>query len=139
MSLGSGAHLGAGQYPAKYSFSTTTALCSDFVVYPTGLAGGSTQATIVAYNNLYGGTCGSAATRPNVAWAYNTLTGGTGSGGLASLSPVVSGDGTQVAYIQQVAGAAATLVVLKPSRSREPMPPPLRPLRGSPMPTTATA
>jgi hypothetical protein len=115
MSLGSGAHLGAGQYPAKYSFSTTTALCSDFVVYPTGLAGGSTQATIVAYNNLYGGTCGAAATRPNVAWAYNTLTGGTGSGGLASLSPVVSGDGTQVAYIQQVAGAAATLVVLKPS------------------------
>ena len=115
MSLGSGGHLGAGQYPAKYNFSITTANCNDYVVFPTGLAGGATQAAIVAYNQLYDTTCGTTATRPNVAWAYNTPTGGVGAGGTASLSPVVSYTGNQVAYIQQVAGAAATLVLLKPS------------------------
>ncbi|MGO8786458.1 MAG: hypothetical protein ACLQVL_03625 [Terriglobia bacterium] len=115
MNLGGGGHMGVGQYPAKYNFSITSASCNDYVVFPTGLAGGASQATIVAYDNLYATTCGTAASRPNVAWAYNTLTGGTGNGGLASLSPVVSYDGSQVAYIQQVAGAAATLVVLKPS------------------------
>src|SRR5271168_91418 len=38
--LGTGATMGALNYPAKYSLTTTTASCtSDFVVYPTGLAG----------------------------------------------------------------------------------------------------
>jgi hypothetical protein len=51
--------LGAGlvnpnTYPAKFSFSTNAASCtSDYVVYPTGTAGSSSQATIVAYNELY--------------------------------------------------------------------------------------
>ena len=46
MSMGSGANVGAGQYPAKFSFSTTQAFCDndttpDFVVYPTSNAGTS--------------------------------------------------------------------------------------------------
>jgi hypothetical protein len=58
--IGPGATVGAGNYPAKFSFSSTTANCAsatqpDFVVYGTGLAGSATQASIVAYDNLYSG------------------------------------------------------------------------------------
>lgn len=94
-------------FPAKYSFSTNTASCSsDFVVYPTGLAGSSSQATIVGYKNLYATTCTTGSV-PSVAFAYNT-------GGTATLSPVLSLDGTQIAYIQ-TSSSVATLVLLKPS------------------------
>ena len=53
--------VGAGQYPAKYSFSDSSeGLCADqttpdYVVYNTGVAGGSTQANIIAYDNIYSG------------------------------------------------------------------------------------
>ncbi len=45
--MGATAAMGDLNYPAKYSFSTTTALCSDWVVYNTGTAptGTSTPAT----------------------------------------------------------------------------------------------
>lgn len=86
-----GPGLAAGQYPAKYSASTT-ASCSDYLVLPTGAAGSSTQASIVAYNNLYLTTC--SANPPAVYWAYNT-------GGTSNLSPVVSWDGTQIAFMQK--------------------------------------
>src|ERR1700733_4430751 len=58
--MGSGASVGAGNYPAKFSFAVTQANCADaaqpdFVVYSTGLSGSSGQASIVAYDNLYSG------------------------------------------------------------------------------------
>jgi hypothetical protein len=58
--MGSGASVGAGNYPAKFSFSITQASCAnaaqpDFVVYSTGLSGSNGQASIVAYDNLYSG------------------------------------------------------------------------------------
>jgi hypothetical protein len=58
--MGSGATAGAGNYPAKFSFLGSTANCGeapapDFVVYSTGLAGSSTQASVVAFDNLYSG------------------------------------------------------------------------------------
>ena len=61
--MGSSASVGAGNFPAKFSFSSTTAYCAgaaqpDYVVYGTGLAGSSTQANIVAYDNLYSGCNG---------------------------------------------------------------------------------
>ena len=90
VSLG-GPGLAAGQYPAKYSASTS-ADCSDYLVFPTGAAGSGTQATFVAYNNLYLTTCSAAP--PGIYWAYNT-------GGTSNLSPVVSWDGAQIAYIQK--------------------------------------
>jgi hypothetical protein len=100
--------MGAGQLPAKYSFSTSsTPSCSDYVVYGTGATGSSGQATVIAYNDLYKTTCGS--TVPGIKWAYNT-------GGAAALSPVLSFDGTQVAYIQ-TASSVASLVVLKMANS----------------------
>ena len=90
--------------PAMYGPSITTASCSDdFVVYPTGQAG---AANIIAYNNLYAGGCTSG-TVPSVYWAYNT-----GAGQSVTTSPIVSADGTQVAFIQSN-GTTASLVVLK--------------------------
>ena len=61
--MGSGASVGAGNYPAKFSFDVSQANCAtaaqpDFVVYSTGLAGSSAQASIVAYDNLYSGCNG---------------------------------------------------------------------------------
>jgi hypothetical protein len=53
------ATVGAGNYPAKFSFDGTTANCAnDFVVYNTGLFGSASKASIVAYNNLYSGCTG---------------------------------------------------------------------------------
>jgi hypothetical protein len=102
--MGTGATVGATNYPAKYSFNTTTASCAnDFVIYGTGLAGGTGQATIVAFNNLYSGCTG---TVPSVYWAYNT-------GGTMVTSPAFSQDGTQVAFVQSGGGFKSTLVILK--------------------------
>ncbi len=72
----------------------------------TGGSGTAGQATIVAFNQLYS-SCGTLPTQPLPAtyWSYNT-------GGTADVSPVLSLDGTQVAYVQR-SGTAASLVVLK--------------------------
>lgn len=90
-------------FPAKYSFSATTASCTDFVVYPTGTAGATGGASIVAFTNLYSGGC--SGTVPSGYWAYNT-------GGTVTTSPVPSLDGTQEAFVQ-VSGTTASLVLLK--------------------------
>ncbi len=113
--MGSGATVGAGNYPAKFSFDSTSAYCAnptppagqqpDFVVYNTSLAGTSSQATIVAFDNLYSSCNGG--TYPTTYWAYNT-----GTTGAVLTSPVLSADGTQVAFIQN-ATSTATLVILR--------------------------
>jgi hypothetical protein len=103
VSMGAGATVGAGQYPGKFGFDVTTYSCAtDFVVFNTGLAGSGTQASIIAYNNLYSG-CGG--TVPSVYFAYNT-------GGTISTSVTLSEDGKQLAFVQEQAGVA-TLVLLK--------------------------
>jgi hypothetical protein len=103
-----GPGLAAGQYPAKYSLSVKTASCSDYVVFPTGISGSATQATIVAFNNLYTGGCTDS---PSVYWAYNT-----GTGAIANTSPTLSQDGTQLAFMQ-VSSSVASLVILKMASS----------------------
>jgi len=113
--LGSGGSLGLGNFPAKYSFSNSTASCTDWVAYPTGLAGGHAQATIIAYTNLYAGICSNV---PTVSWAFNT---GTGSSILTS--PVLSLDGTQIAFVQN-GSTGASLVVLKWASETALTPPP---------------
>ena len=90
----SSAKVGVGQFPAKFSFSTTTANCNsdgtpDFVVYNTGVAGSRTQASIVAYSNLYSGCSGNV---PSVYWAYNTSD-------TIPTSVTLSLDGSQVAFV----------------------------------------
>jgi hypothetical protein len=109
-------------YPAKFSFDVNAApsCVNDFVVFPTGLSGATgSQASIVAINQLYSGSgsggtgiCGSG--QPSVRWAYNTnLTGDTG--GLIYSSPVLSIDGSKVAFVETPASGsgAAILKVLK--------------------------
>jgi hypothetical protein len=101
--IGSGATVGAGNYPAKFSFNTSTASCaSDFTVYNTGVLGSGSQASIVAYNNLYSGCTG---TVPAVYWAYNTA-------GTISTSVVFSLDGSQLAFMQKNT-SGGTLVLLR--------------------------
>jgi hypothetical protein len=107
--LGSGANAGPGVFPAKYSFQVTSATCAggvgvkpDYVVFSTGLQGTSGQASIVAFDNLYSGCTGIV---PTVYWAFNT-------GGQVLTSPTISGDGTQVAFVQ-TNGGIADLVLLK--------------------------
>jgi len=107
LSGGSTGGMAAGQYPAKFSFSTTSAKCSDYVVYPTGAVGTSSQATIVAFNNLYSGCSGSV---PGVYWAYNAPVSSTN--GVATLSPVIDFNGTQVAFVETVSGTSY-LVLLR--------------------------
>lgn len=104
--LGSNAKVGSGEYPAKFSFSATgTPNCTDdYVAFNTGLAGSIKQASIVAYNQLYKApTCGGFV--PSTLWAFNT-------GGTITTSPVLSLDGSQLAFIQ-TSGSVASLVVLK--------------------------
>jgi len=109
MDMGSGAKVGAGMCPAKYSFSTTsTANCGsatspDYVVFNTSVAGSSSQASIVAYYNLYSSCSGQV---PSVYWAFNT-------GGTVSTSIVLSGDGSQLAFVQTPASGNAQLVLLR--------------------------
>jgi hypothetical protein len=112
MNTGTG-KVGAGMYPAKFSYSSTAAgNCSstnppDYVVYNTGVAGsgsGTKQANIIAYDNIYSGCSGNV---PTVYWSYYTGTG------VAATSPVLSEDGTQVAFMESPASGTATLRILK--------------------------
>jgi hypothetical protein len=105
VNMDSGATVGAGQYPAKFSYNPTAApsCANDFVVFNTSLAGSGTQASIIAYKNLY---VGCAVPVPAVNWAYNT-------GGTLSTSVTLSIDGTQVAFVQTPSSGSVQLVVLK--------------------------
>ncbi len=116
-SLGANARTGDGNlgysFPAKFSFdiNATPSCTNDFVVFATGLAGSTGgQASIVALNELYSGSgaggtgiCGTG--QPSVMWAYNTnLTGDTT--GVTYSSPVLSIDGSEVAFVETVSGGA---------------------------------
>lgn len=106
MTSGGTGGLAAGHYPAKYQFASTTAeSCADYVLFPTGITGSTTQATLIAYNNIYKSpTC--TGTVPGILLSINT-------GGLADTSPVLSLDGTQVAFIQTTPDATVTGSVTK--------------------------
>jgi hypothetical protein len=116
VSLGSAATVGGVNYPAKYSFYTSSASCSsDLVVFNTGLAGSSSpaQATIIAFTNLYTG-CGG--TVPTVHWQYNTAYpqgNTTADGSKIVTSVVLSYFGDQVAFVQSNSSNVASLVILR--------------------------
>ncbi len=95
-------------FPAKYSFdiNETPDCTNDYVVFGLNVAGTTGgQANLIGLRNLYSGTnpaglCpGAAAT---FYWAYN----GSTAGGSVLTSPVVSLDGTKVAYVESAAGSA---------------------------------
>jgi len=108
VSMNSGASSGGDNFPATFQTVRNTASCGsaaqpDFVIYSTGLEGSGTQASIVAYDNLYSGCTN---TVPSTYWAYNT-------GGAIMTSPVYSLDGTQVAFVQTNAGHEGRIVLVK--------------------------
>lgn len=107
--MGSGAKVGAGQYPAVFSAGSTPSCTGDFAVFNTsltGVTGPGGQASIIAYNNLYAGCPTTSVPVPAVDWAYNT-------GGTISTSVTLSADGTQVAFVQTPSSGNVQLVVLK--------------------------
>src|SRR5208337_3744232 len=98
-----GAGVAAAQYPAKYTFSYAGApnCTSDFAVFPVDAAGISgSQANIVGINNLYSAnpTCNGGV--PTVEFAYYIGTG------TVQTSPVLSLDGTKMAYVESATGAS---------------------------------
>ena len=104
--------LGAGTVapimsPAKFSFNTATADCTnDYVVYALNVAGSDTQPNIVRLNSIYagpGGLCGSSPTLKS-AYQVNTrdVTGLLKLNGQMLTSPILSLDGTKIAFIETV-------------------------------------
>lgn len=94
-------------FPAKYSFDVNAPpnCTTDYVVFPTNLTGAAGgQASVVAFNELYSGTgtpfCGVA--NPSVYWSYDTNFDATGSAttGTVQTSPVLSLDGSKVAFVE---------------------------------------
>jgi hypothetical protein len=79
-------------YPAKYVFTTTSsASCSDWVVFGGPQGGSPADFSIIAFKNLYPG-CGG----PTLKFAYD----GSTNGGALVTAPVISLDGTQIAYVE---------------------------------------
>jgi hypothetical protein len=112
-------------YPAKYTFNITTNpdCTKDFIVFPINATGGAGQANILAFNNLYSGGangfCGTRATPPGdtdtktlptVMWSYNVHA--IAAGAAVPTSPVLSFDGTKVAFVESASGNAAHFHVL---------------------------
>jgi hypothetical protein len=105
------------KYPAKYSFNTSTPMpncVSDYVVYILGSSASSTF-NIIAFSNLYlnsgGGASFCAGANPTLLFAYFASTGGASAGPLSG-SPVLSLDGTQIAFVES-AGTGGIFHVLK--------------------------
>src|SRR5690348_16843812 len=102
-----------GMSPIKYGFDVNAppSCANDFAAFGLdvpGVTGG--QANIVAFNNLYrgpGGLCGTGA--PSIFFSYNTT---TVAGGSVDTSPVLSLDGTKIAFVES-AGTSSIFHVLK--------------------------
>jgi hypothetical protein len=86
-------------YPAKYTFApiATPSCASDFVVFPVNTNGSSSVSNIVGLNNLYSSCSG---TVPSFLFAYFVGTG------VVQTSPVLSEDGTKVAFVESVTGGS---------------------------------
>jgi hypothetical protein len=114
IAAGSGFTVGEGNFPAKYVFNVTAAAsCSaDYVVFTTNQTAAATT-DIYAVNNLYvnaGGTGLCTGTAPKVMWSYSIQTTTDGS---ADTSPILSLDGTQIAWVEG-GGGTGVLHLLKP-------------------------
>jgi len=107
-------HVNAESFPAKYTFDPSAApsCTGDYVVFGLDTAssvGG--QANLIGLNNLYTGSdptgiC--SGTGPNVMFAYSTT---TITGGHIVGSPVISLDGTKIAFVESLGTASVFHVV----------------------------
>jgi len=102
MSLGTGTEA-FGQFPAKWTTNpdATPSCANDYVVFTLNVAGPTNQATLVGFNNLYSGTPAASSlcnrTTPTVKFAYYPNSQFHGQN---SSSPVLSLDGTKVAFVE---------------------------------------
>src|SRR5277367_420798 len=100
ISLGPTAGMAIGETPAVYVYDYASPSCNDFVVYTINApatTGAPGQANLLGLKNLYtngAGTGFCAGTGPSVLFSYAIGTGGS------PLSPVLSLDGTKVAWIE---------------------------------------
>ena len=88
-------------YPAKYTFAPIGApnCATDYVVFPVNATPASSgQANLVGVRNLYSGFC-STGTVPTVMFAYAVGIGTSTGAGPIQNSPVLSLDGTKVAFV----------------------------------------
>ena len=102
--------LNVNTFPAKFSFDPgAPPSCSgDYVVFELDTAGVTAgQANLVAFNNLYAGSGGLCGAAPTVMFAYNTT---TVTGGKIVTSPILSEDGTKVAFVESVVGPPASAI-----------------------------
>ena len=96
-------------YPALFVANPASPDCThDFIVFTMATQGSATQFNIIAFNNLYvngasNGLC--PGTRPTVLFAYNASTSTTNS--VLNGSPVVSLDGTQIAFLESQSSGGA--------------------------------
>jgi hypothetical protein len=105
-------HVAPGMYPAKYSFdpAATPSCQNDYVVFGLNTAGSTGgQANLLGLNNLYAGSGGLCSSGPSAMFAYNTT---TVTGGKIVSSPVISLDGSKIAFVES-AGTASVFHVLK--------------------------
>lgn len=98
--------LDANMFPAKFSFDAGAppSCANDYVVFGlavAGVTGGA--ANLVAYNNLYAGTGGLCGAAPTVLFAYNIT---TATGGKIVTSPILSYDGTKIAFVESIGSSA---------------------------------
>jgi hypothetical protein len=110
-SLGHFAGMALGESPAKYTYvSTTTPSCSDFAVYTidtTKVAAG-TQGNLVGLTKLYTGTSPAGictGSGPTTLFAYAIGTNPS------PLSPVISLDGTKIAWIESPGTGAGDAIL----------------------------
>jgi hypothetical protein len=100
------------KFPAKYRFDITSESCStDYVLFALNVTTG-TQANIVGVNNLYTEAtppCNSG--KPWVSFAYNTAN----QGGQIRTSPVLSTDGTKVAFVESTGSGSYFHVLVLPN------------------------
>lgn len=93
-------------YPAKYSYDPGAPpdCTNDYVVFGLNVAGTTgKQANLIAFNNLYSGLGGICGMAPTVLFAYNVT---TAAGGKVNLSPIISLDGTKIAFVESATGQA---------------------------------
>ena len=105
-------HVFSDSYPSKFSFDSggTPSCANDYVVFGLNIAGTTSQANLIGFNNLYSGTlpdglCGTGG--PNVMFAYNIT---TTTNGKILLSPVISEDGTKIAFVESSGGPTPSTV-----------------------------
>jgi hypothetical protein len=113
-SVALGGRLSINMFPAKYSFDASAPpdCTKDFVVFGLAVAGVTGGVpNLIAFDNLYVNSTGTGfctGTAPKVLFAYNIT---TAAGGKIVTSPILSEDGTKIAFVESL-GTSAIFHVL---------------------------